>query len=621
MAADNSVLQFSTASAGLQRLYLLENTASYRVLDQMGEERPPVVMAIGGKEKRRFLSNFFINYLMVNYSLALKRWPGQNSKLLLDCELHLSPKEETPQIVEARQHSQWVHHPLKGVSHDVEVASFGLYRIISSNLCDITLIFISDIGSMSNVVHLLSRWVLSAMTEEDLTPTEIFLILNELGLYSADALWHEIAASVLSKKRSSELHMTSTLAEIKQFSRRCFRIRFLTQEELYKCYCSNALATPSHRKELGLEFSAIQWKFLFRSAIAQYASQPFFPFNIIAATRISYPLPKKLVDNITGFVQACSHQGINSVRVIASALVLDAFPSNMPAFVPGRVYDRVYSKPMQACGIKTGLPNLSCEIRKEFQLVAADARKDIMKKHCNNIQSCTGISNIYIHHACSLCLVQNPTITLDCTYFIITLFIEKWTFAACKNRLQDVKKFKAKKDKVSFSRNLTWQLKKLQHSSTINAAILGGKTFQLALSNTRADCLTNPDVIIQCGDESFTRSYVESMSSSEGKERKALICTKSVLESCRNYRPFYRQLRVATLSLNSAISIRMDGIDGNKHCISNCPYPLKKLILDQGLETPFGSRQHNSLFSNNKPAKGERKLVDLEIDALVTTLN
>ncbi|PTB43827.1 hypothetical protein M441DRAFT_43962 [Trichoderma asperellum CBS 433.97] len=330
MPGDNTLIRFVPAPAESQRLYLLENMASYRLLDQMGEKRPSVVMAIGGKEKKRFLSNFFMDYSMVNYSLALARWPSQSSRLLLDCELQLSPKEETPQTIEGCQYNQWIHHPLKGVSHDVEVASLGLYKVISSSLCDITLIFVSDIGSMKKVVHLLSRWALSAMAEEDIIQTKIFLILDEAELYSADALWFELTTSILSEMRSSEPLMARTFAEIKQLSHRCFRISFLTQEELCNCFCFDASATATHRKNLGLEFSATQWKFLFRSAIAQYAAQPFFPFNIIAATRILHPLPTKLVDHITGFVQACSHQGIDSIRVIASALVLDAFPSNMP---------------------------------------------------------------------------------------------------------------------------------------------------------------------------------------------------------------------------------------------------------------------------------------------------
>lgn len=86
------------------------------------------------------------------------------------------------------------------------------------------------------------------------------------------------------------------------------------------------------------------------------------------------------------------------------------------AFVPESVYDRIYSKPMQACGTKTGFPNLSRDIRKEFQLIAADGREDVVKKHCTNIQSCTGISNIHTHHACSVCLVQSSTFTLDCRH-------------------------------------------------------------------------------------------------------------------------------------------------------------------------------------------------------------
>lgn len=331
MPTDNILLQFLPAPAESQRLDLLENLASYRLLDQMGESKPSVVMAIGGEEKRRFLSNFFKDCLMPNYSLALTHWTYQSNRLLLDCELHLSPKEETHQTRDGCQYSQWIHHSLNGVSHDAEVASLGLYRVISSSLCDMTLMFVSDIGSMNKVVHILSRWALSAMAEEDLIQTKIFLILNEAELYSADALWFELATTILSDIRSSEPLMARTFSEIKHFSHRCFRISLLTQEELFNCFCSNASATATHRKNLGLEFSAMQWKCLFRSAITQYAAQPLFPFNLIAATRIFYPLPKKLVDHIADFVQACSHEGIDSIRVIASALALDAFPSNMPS--------------------------------------------------------------------------------------------------------------------------------------------------------------------------------------------------------------------------------------------------------------------------------------------------
>lgn len=71
---------------------------------------------------------------------------------------------------------------------------------------------------------------------------------------------------------------------------------------------------------------------------------------------------------------------------------------------------------MQACGIKTGFLNLSHEIKREFQFMAADVRRDFTKKHFNNIQSCTGISNIYTRLACSVCLVQSSTFTLDCRH-------------------------------------------------------------------------------------------------------------------------------------------------------------------------------------------------------------
>ncbi|KAL7783833.1 hypothetical protein V8C37DRAFT_413608 [Trichoderma ceciliae] len=95
---------------------------------------------------------------------------------------------------------------------------------------------------------------------------------------------------------------------------------------------------------------------------------------------------------------------------------------------------------------------------------------------------------------------------------------------------------------------------------------------------------------------------------SEPRARKAILCTESLLESCRNLQPFSRQLKLSALSLDAVVSIH------------NCPYPLSKLISDQGLETPFGRRQYRSSFSSNNTPTRSNDLVDIEIDTLVETL-
>lgn len=46
-------------------------------------------------------------------------------------------------------------------------------------------------------------------------------------------------------------------------------------------------------------------------------------------------------------------------------------------------------------------------------------------------------------------------------------------------------------------------------------------------------------------------------------------------------------------SRHTEISICMDGIDGTdgkRYYLSNCPYRISRLIRDQEIESPFGSR-------------------------------
>ena len=60
--------------------------------------------------------------------------------------------------------------------------------------------------------------------------------------------------------------------------------------------------------------------------------------------------------------------------------------------------------------------------------------------------------------------------------------------------------------------------------------------------------------------------------------------------------PFSRLVKVTAISRNDTIDIKVDGIINKRQSISNCPYVFKTLVHDQGLDWPFGHRDHRPIL-------------------------
>ncbi|KAL7903719.1 hypothetical protein GGI35DRAFT_492342 [Trichoderma velutinum] len=424
---------------------------------------------LNAQAKRQFLSETLMHYAVEDYSLSLLQWP----KNILQVKSIIG----------------------------------GLYSNITLYFCDLTLIFVLDIRGFANAINVLYQWMFRALAAAYLTQANVFLL--------------DLATAMLSKLRKAQPQSAYTLTEVIYLSCQCFNLKIKNREEVYNYLCLNMRAKSGLRRSIGLDFLAAQWKYLFRSVIKQHVTRPFLPFDLITVTRISYPLPRKAGETITDFLQACGRQAVDHAQVIASALVMDAFPHDM-----------------------LGILDLSQEIKIRFKRLASNNKGDYMQKHISYIRSYANISNIYT--------------CLACSYFIIILLIEKWTFSECKNGIQYFKKL-----------NCTEQKR---------------KDVKLQLFNIDKDCSLTPNI-------SLHRNHVcVYYQASEIRARKALLYTKSLLESCRKSQPFSQQLKLSATFLDTTISIQIDGINGNRYNISNYPYPLNKLISNQGLNTPFRSR-------------------------------
>lgn len=82
----------------------------------------------------------------------------------------------------------------------------------------------------------------------------------------------------------------------------------------------------NYREAKGLHFTGSDTKKLLRAAIAYHASKPADTFNIVASSRPSWPVPRRMSHHIGEFITAaCPQQPMDYCPIIASALVMNAF--------------------------------------------------------------------------------------------------------------------------------------------------------------------------------------------------------------------------------------------------------------------------------------------------------
>ncbi len=70
------------------------------------------------------------------------------------------------------------------------------------------------------------------------------------------------------------------------------------------------------------------------------------------------------------------------------------------------------------------------------------------------------------------------------------------------------------------------------------------------------------------------------------------LVTSKTLGRCREGEAFTKILEMRVTSFSSKLDVKLDGISGQKESISNCPYELRKLVADQGLNCHFGTKDH-----------------------------
>lgn len=452
-----TLFELRASAPGLPGPYLQENTAPYKVVDIMGSKKIQVVTMIGGSAKRATLSHYFrLNRSSTqNYSVALGSWSEPNRKIILDCELHLQPNLSIPKIIGGFQPGNLQYHLLQLPSHRaVDIAS-SLYYNVFPLFSDLVVLFISDLGGIENVINILCYWLQEAMTDHRQYRVRVALVFSSSDRIGDEGIFNRWDTSMICRPGATAAQYN--VDQIRRARKRLFHISSIQlSENIITDIESESRIGAVYKSEAAIDFSALNWRLLFQEAVAHYGIHQFPHFDVVSAARSHCPVPNFMEDCILDLVQNCDEK-LKLSYVIASALVMDAFPPQMhckylrsvqsasnngiltrAAFIPDQVVDTLYMESLRHCEEKMKIPGFALKTKLQFAMLTSKALKegkDSAQQHVEIIRASSYLSKVHTQQACSICIIQFAEYILHCKHRLcgscVQLFSEEmdtWRF-------------------------------------------------------------------------------------------------------------------------------------------------------------------------------------------------
>lgn len=88
-----------------------------------------------------------------------------------------------------------------------------------------------------------------------------------------------------------------------------------------------------------------------------------------------------------------------------------------------------------------------------------------------------------------------------------------------------------------------------------------------------------------------------------------LLVSPRALARCHAGEGLSRAFTIPVESWSSLVDVRIDGLR-EIQCVSNCPYELRKLARDQGLDSVFGRKDHQDVTEGGKSAFAMFEAID-----------
>jgi hypothetical protein len=249
---------------------------------------------------------------------------------LIDCELHQC--NIPPRIQAYPWPRNYTAHELKSVPSEVSETAYRLYYQLLAPFSSTVALFVSDFGGLTEVVNFLVSWGRSAMTRPGWARSRVTLMFEEASVPTEKHVHFLVTTALLRKVHICEPTEPYTLSDMNKIIKSCYDISVLRAFP-HKLSLQNLMSTITEtsitRQQLGFEFSAIHLSYLLHAAIIHFSSNLSAPFSVYHAARINNPVPGSLREHVIDFLRFTKLDYYVSTSLVASALVMDAFPSGM----------------------------------------------------------------------------------------------------------------------------------------------------------------------------------------------------------------------------------------------------------------------------------------------------
>ncbi|KAK1974588.1 hypothetical protein LZ30DRAFT_607654 [Colletotrichum cereale] len=587
MSSPDAWLELRSRNPGLEGPYVQEYHKPYQALDKLGTIKPDIILAIGTEASTRFfLTERQVHPAKQAAKQAVTLSPvalNSQQALLINCQLPLRCElSRIPDAVDLGHHT--LHH-LKGAFHDASQVSSSLYIELLAPFSSVVLLFVSDFGPTSRLVDFLWAWLRSAMLKPPPFCPEFVLVVETNSQVRLSTLQSRLIACGMKALRVSDPQHPYTEADVEKIKHTYLSLSVLSTavDHTFPQSLQSVLkASRRKRQNAGFDFSALHWKALVRSALAQHADQSTLPINLHHLSRIRKPVPLGIKTHITDFVQSTKGGRIDQATVIASALTMDAYPPRMHRFLPTDTFQAIYKPLIQS----TIASQLVKSIEEAFERIATR----------NHSKLRVQIS------LCPLCREPNSFVfdrkpaTANCRVLRLT--------GSYSPRLLE-----------TVSSQLVSKFFYIEATSEVN--------FYTAPEQYRflVKCRLPPgpavlDLFQRLHQSKAYLSHYES----EGNSIKIPLITRRILGRCKALQSFSIEISVSLRSLDSLVDIKIGGMEESPQSISKCPYRLRDLIQDQGLGCPFGTEDHQQESMKQAEKRKKQTNIELSLEELYRTL-
>ncbi|EFY96524.2 hypothetical protein MAA_08021 [Metarhizium robertsii ARSEF 23] len=389
----NDLLHIRSSAAGLPGPYLQENMAPYEILDKIGEAKPRTILLIQGHTERGDGFKGAMRFPYRKFAIALQR---QGSNLVVMCNMHQQPGNAIPRIIAGPVPGNYCYHLVQQPPATMTDLAYRVYCDVFALFSDIVLISVADFGGLERVLSFVCSWVLRRQLQKPKLRTHFVVATDK---YCLKDIQFELLATMMADQ------WTQSVASVKRTISDYTELSVINGSSASPGLVVKLFGLRNHRQAEGLHFTGSDTKILLRAAIAHYTAKPMETFNLVAASRPSWPVPEELGHHIGEFLAACPPEPVDHYPIIASALVMNAFHPGLHSFPPNLTFESLYVKNLAAFEQQAGCKGLTDRVRSAFVDIAKYTIGPAVEprvQHLARLQGWRPISSVKLRATCSI---------------------------------------------------------------------------------------------------------------------------------------------------------------------------------------------------------------------------